>query len=269
MAKNKLKKFEDLRNWGHVYEFPLQEGRQPECKFKGNWNAGVFGNDHPLVLELGCGKGEYTVGLARSRPEMNFIGIDIKGARMWTGARQALEEELVNAAFLRTQIELLTGFFAPGEVSEIWLTFPDPQMKKVRKRLTSTYFMRMYRQILAKNAVLHLKTDSRFMYEYSLAVIKANELNIISQTQDLYSDSQREAGVLKLAGAAPEAGFVEVPDIQTFYEQQWLLRGINIKYLKWSIPEVAEWKEPDIEIEPDEYRSFGRSARVLPKNRQQ
>jgi tRNA (guanine-N7-)-methyltransferase len=255
-----------------VYEFPLNEGRRPECKFKGNWSASVFGNDRPLVLELGCGKGEYTVGLARSRPDINFIGIDIKGARMWTGARQAMEEELENVAFLRTQIELLSGFFSPGEVAEIWLTFPDPQMKKVRKRLTSTRFMRMYRQILAKDAVLHLKTDSRFVYEYSLAVLKANGLTIHCQTQDLYADSIRQDGLLKLATATPDTeyvaaaavDFVEVPDIQTFYEQQWLLRGIKIKYLKWSIPEVSDWKEPNIEIEPDEYRSFGRSARVVP-----
>ncbi|MCK9300084.1 MAG: tRNA (guanosine(46)-N7)-methyltransferase TrmB [Bacteroidales bacterium] len=250
MAKNKLKKFEDLRNWGHVFEFPLKEGRLPECNLKGNWSASVFGNDQALVLELGCGKGEYTVGLARSRPDMNFIGIDIKGARMWTGARQAMEEGLKNAAFLRTQIELLSSFFAPGEVAEIWLTFPDPQMKKVRKRLTSTYFMRMYQRIMAKNAVLHLKTDSRFMYEYSLAVLNTNGLTVHFQTQDLYAD------------------LLPVPDIQTFYEQQWLLRGIKIKYLQWSIPVVPEWKEPEVDIEPDAYRSFGRSARVLPKNKQ-
>ena len=251
MAKNKLKKFEDLRNWSHVYEFPLKEGRRPECEFKGHWSASVFGNDHPLVLELGCGKGEYTVGLGRLRPDMNFIGIDIKGARMWTGARQAKEEALENVAFLRTHIELLNSFFAPGEVAEIWLTFPDPQMKKVRKRLTSTYFMRMYQQVLAANAVLHLKTDSRFMYEYSLAVLKANALPIHYRTQDLYSES------------------LPVPDIQTFYEQQWLLRGISIKYLRWSIPSsVTNWKEPEVDIEPDEYRSFGRSARILPKDKQ-
>lgn len=253
MAKNKLKKFEDLRNWPNVYQFPITEGRLPACKHKGTWNVDVFANTHPLILELGCGKGEYTLGLARLFPDCNFIGIDIKGARIWTGARQALQEGLKNVAFLRTNIEFLTSFFAPAEVSEIWLTFPDPQMKKPRKRLTSSYFMRMYQQILASNARLHLKTDSRFMYEYSLAVLKANNIPLIRQTPDLYAES---------------SGFEQVSAIQTFYEQQWLMRGIAIKYLQWSIPELMDWIEPEVDIAPDEYRSFGRSARTLPTNKQ-
>ena len=146
MGKNKLKKFADMEQMSCVFQYPFGVLRESGFPLRVRWNEEYFRNSGPIVLELGCGKGEYTVGLARRYPEKNFIGIDIKGARMWTGARAATEEELANAAFLRTNIELLPHFFAPGEVSEIWITFPDPQMKKVRKRLTSTTFLNIYRR---------------------------------------------------------------------------------------------------------------------------
>lgn len=266
MGKNKLKKFADMTQWSHVFEYAKPEYVSTDCPLRGHWNEMVFKNDHPVVLELGCGKGEYSVGLAEIYPEKNFIGIDIKGARMWTGAKQVEEKALNNVVFLRTHIEFLTHFFAPGEVSEIWLTFPDPQMKKVRKRLTSTCFMQDYEKILCKGACIHLKTDSHFMFTYTCEMAKCNALPVAFQTDDLYGMVPSEgASVEKMSETANTALLMAgVPNIQTFYEKQWLQRGLSIKYIRFSIPSPVLWKEPDVEIEPDEYRSFGRSARVLP-----
>jgi tRNA (guanine-N7-)-methyltransferase len=218
---------------------------------KGNWNEQVFRNDKPIVLELGCGKGEYSVNLAELYPEKNFIGVDIKGARMWTGARDSAEKGLTNVAFLRTHIEFIVRFFALGEISEIWLTFPDPQMKKVRKRLTSTRFMMDYDKILKPGGKIHLKTDSQFMYQYTSEMVKANRLPVLVDTDDLY-----------------HCGWVDkILSIQTFYENQWLQRGLTIKYIQFEVPAGIAWKEPEIEIAPDPYRSFGRSARIQPKDK--
>jgi tRNA (guanine-N7-)-methyltransferase len=195
-------------------------------------------------LELGCGKGEYTVELAKLFPEKNFIGIDIKGARMWSGATQAIRQNLKNVAFVRTHIELICHFFAEKEISEIWITFPDPQMNKVNKRLTSTRFMREYSRLLNENGIVHLKTDSNFLYTYTKEMIHANQLDVYFETDDLYR-SEWQNPILQ---------------IQTFYEQQWRARGLNIKYIKFACPKKDEWTEPDIEIEKDDYRSFGRNA---------
>jgi tRNA (guanine-N7-)-methyltransferase len=163
VGKNKLKKFNDLESFSHVFQLSLNEIRNgKEFSMKGKWNELFFKNSQPIVVELGCGKGEYTVGLAQLFPNKNFIGIDIKGARMWTGAKQSIEAGLSNVAFLRTKIEMLTHFFCPNEVSEIWITFPDPQMKKVNKRLTSTNLLQQYQQLLQPNGLIHLKTDSNF-----------------------------------------------------------------------------------------------------------
>lgn len=245
MAKNKLAKFADMATYENVFQYTFDTLKEEGFPFKGKWHT-YFGNTNPVVLELGCGKGEYTVGLARKFPEKNFIGIDIKGARMWTGASQALEEGLTNAAFLRTRIELINHFFAQDEVSEIWITFPDPQMKKTNKRLTATRFMEQYSRMLKEGGIIHLKTDSNFLYRYTKAMIAENRIETFFDTEDLYNSG--------LNG--------DILEIRTFYEQQWLSRGLNIKYIRFICPKNHQWSEPDVEIEKDEYRSFGRDARI-------
>ncbi|MCM1355538.1 MAG: tRNA (guanosine(46)-N7)-methyltransferase TrmB [Staphylococcus sp.] len=242
MGKNKLKKFAEMETLGCVYQYPLNVLRdEGECPLRGKWGREVFHNSNPIVLELGCGKGEYAVGMGKLYPDKNFIGIDIKGARMWTGAKEVDSLGMTNVAFLRTSIHLLSDFFAPGEISEIWITFPDPQMKKVNKRLTGTHFLDIYRRVLAPGGVIHLKTDSPFLYAYTSAMLAHNSIEPIHATADLY---------------ASELNAI-VPPIRTYYEQQWLGRGIPSKYLAWQLPD-GELSEPNVDIEPDTYRSFGR-----------
>ena len=216
----------------------------------GHWRDTFFHNDHPIVLELGCGRGEYTVGLAKKYPDKNFIGVDIKGARMWAGAKQAVQEGLTNVAFLRTNIEIITAFFAKDEVDEIWITFCDPQMKKATKRLTSTYFMQRYQQIVKPNGLIHLKTDSPFLYTYTTEMLRLNPYPVVGSTDDLYAPSTRQAQQTALDDARA---------LQTHYEQQWLDRGLNIKYIEWQLAPLTQWEEPTIEIEKDTYRSYGRN----------
>ncbi|MDR2764884.1 MAG: tRNA (guanosine(46)-N7)-methyltransferase TrmB [Tannerella sp.] len=249
MARNKLRKFEEMSCYPNVFQYPLGALHEKGFEMKGRWREMYFGNPAPVVLELGCGKGEYTVGLGKLFPGKNFIGVDIKGARMWSGAKQALEEHLSNVAFLRTRIELLSHFFAPGEVSEIWITFPDPQMKKTNKRMTSTCFLRMYSELLSEGGgVIHLKTDSPFMYAYTREMIRVNRLPTLVETDDLYRSRDAD----------------EILSIRTFYEQQWLSRGMSIKYLRFICEPREEYLEPDIVPEPDPYRSFGRNQRPRP-----
>ena len=245
MGKNKLQKFADMDDYSHVFQYPFAVLKEEGFEMKGRWNELFFKNDNPIVLELGCGKGEYTVGLAKLFPEKNFVGIDIKGARMWTGAKQALEENLPNVAFLRTNIELINYFFSSEEVSEIWITFPDPQMSKVNKRMTSTRFIKLYRNILKENGIIHLKTDSNFMFTYTSEMIKVNQFPVLTQTDDLYNSNIVDP----------------ILSIQTFYEQQWIERGLNIKYVKFICEPKEVYIEPEVEIELDSYRSFNRSKR--------
>ena len=245
MGKNKLAKFDDMAGYPHVFQYPFATLQEKGFELKGRWNETFFKNDRPIVLELGCGKGEYTVGLGRLFPEKNFIGVDIKGARMWSGAKESLEAGMTNVAFLRTSIELIAHFFAPGEVAEIWITFPDPQMKKVNKRLTSTRFMKMYREILSGEGLIHLKTDSLFMYTYTLEMARANRYPVQVCTDDLYHTGLAD----------------ELLSIRTYYEQQWLDRGLNIKYIRFVCEERETLVEPETEIEFDAYRSFNRSKR--------
>lgn len=246
MGKNKLSKFADMEEFPHVFQVSshsLREGAGFEMK--GKWNELFFKNNNPIVLELGCGKGEYTVGLGELYPDKNFVGVDIKGARMWKGAKDSLQKGMTNVAFLRTNIEMIFHFFAANEVSEIWITFPDPQMKKVTKRLTATNFISSYMQFLNPNGVIHLKSDSNFMFTYTCEMVKANNFKVNVLTNDLYASNLVD----------PILG------IQTYYEQQWLGRGITIKYIQFVPDHSKQLKEPDVEIEHDAYRSFGRSKR--------
>ena len=245
MSKGKLAKFADIAAFPHVFEYPFSVVDNVPFEMRGAWNERFFKNDHPIVLELGCGRGEYTVGLGRLFPGKNFIGVDIKGARMWSGAKESAETGMTNVAFLRTNIEIIDRFFAPGEVSEIWLTFSDPQMKKATKRLTSTYFMERYRRFLVDNGLIHLKTDSNFMFTYTRYMVEHNHLPVEVLTDDLYHSGLAD----------------EILSIRTYYEQQWLDRGLNIKYLRFRLPHEVELREPEVEIELDEYRSYNRSKR--------
>src|SRR5574344_527842 len=167
MGKNKLQKFADMEAYPHVFQYPYSVLENVPFEMKGKWHEEFFKNDHPIVLELGCGRGEYTVELGKLFPDKNFIAVDIKGARMWTGATESLQCGMKNVAFLRTNIEIIDRFFAEDEVSEIWLTFPDPQMKSKTKRLTSTFFMERYRHFMKDGGLIHLKTDSNFMFTYT------------------------------------------------------------------------------------------------------
>lgn len=252
MGKNKLRKFKELEDNPLVLQYPF--GRLNEVGFplRGKWGSDFFGNDKPIILELGCGKGEYTVGLGRRYPDRNFIGIDIKGARLWSGATAAMREGMKNVAFLRTSIELLSHFFAPGEVSEIWITFPDPQMKKVNKRLTGTRMLEIYRGVMVPDGVVRLKSDSPFLYEYTRLMAAHNGLTVEAASSDIYKEYK------------PGDALV---DIRTHYEQQWLDRGLTIKYLAFRLDGPAQLSEtPEADgIELDTYRSYSRGYIQMPQ----
>lgn len=219
-SKNKLKRFKENEAFKNVIQ-PNREVIKNGFPLKGNWSS-HFGNDNPIVLELGCGKGEYTVGLAQHRPDKNFIGIDIKGARLWRGAKTALEENLENVAFLRTQIELIDEIFAENEVSEIWITFPDPQIKykRTKHRMTNQDFLGKYKKILRREGVVHLKTDSEFMHGYTLGLLHGLGIEINYANHDVYKN---------------EGSPKEVIGIQTFYEKQYLEQGKAITYIQFSL----------------------------------
>ncbi len=221
-SKNKLKRFRENETFDNVIQPSRSELTDAVFSLKGNWNRDFFKNDKPIVLELGCGKGEYTVGLAQRFPEKNFLGIDIKGARFWRGAKTALEENITNAGFLRTQIELVDLAFAEDEVSEIWITFPDPQIKykRTKHRMTNPDFLARYKTILKPDGIMHLKTDSEFMHGYTLGLLQGLGHEILYAHHDIYSNHM-----------APK----EVVDIQTFYEKQYLEQDKAITYIKFKI----------------------------------
>ena len=280
MGHGKLRKFAEMETFPNVVQETMSSMAEllptlqlesdgaapllPPSKMQGKWGAffdslqktildedssehkNKAENHTPIVLELGCGRGEYTVGLARMFPEKRFIGVDIKGARMWHGARQAIAERLTNVAFLRTNIEFIDRFFAQDEVSEIWLTFSDPQMKKPSKRLTSTYFLERYRKFLPDGGLVHLKTDSNFLFTYTRLLLQASHIEPRLCIDDIYADDS-------LAPA--------LRDIQTYYEQMWLSRGIKIKYLSFPLPRQGKLVEPENDIPLDDYRSYNRHKR--------
>ena len=230
-----------METFENVFQYPFSVIEERPFEMTGRWHEDYFKNANPIVLELGCGKGEYTVELARLFPEMNFIGVDIKGARMWHGAKTALEEEMKNVAFLRTNIECIDGFFSPGEVDELWLTFSDPQMKKATKRLTSTFFMERYRKFLVDSGLIHVKTDSNFLATYTKYIVEKNGLPMEQCTFDLYGEKDVDTSLT---------------EIRTYYENMWLERGIPIKYLLFRLPQSGTLEEPDVEIPVDGYRSY-------------
>ena len=221
-SKNKLKRFKENETFGNVLQPSRDEAVAGHFPLKGKWNNEFFKNDKPIVLELGCGKGEYSVGMARRYPENNYIGIDIKGARFWRGAKTAVEEGLHNVAFLRTQIELIEHFFDTGEVSEIWITFPDPQIKykRTKHRLTNAEFLQQYKKILKPDGVVNLKTDSEFMHGYTLGLLHGEGHEVLYANHNVYRNE-----------GAPEI----VTAIQTFYEQQYLEQNKPITYIRFKI----------------------------------
>ena len=258
MSKGKLQKFAEMETFKNVFQYPFSVISEVPFGMKGSWREQYFHNDNPIVLELGCGKGEYTVGLARVYPDINFIGVDIKGARIYTGARQALEGGLDNVSFLRTSIEVIDRFFGEDEVQEIWLTFSDPQMKNVHKRLTSTFFMERYRRFLVDGGIVHLKTDSNFLFTYTTYMVQANHLPVLYRTEDLYGNTLEGD---RAAAHLMDEKTREILGIHTYYENQWIDRGLDIRYMKFRLPQAGVLVEPDIEIELDDYRSYKRPKR--------
>ncbi|MBR3471395.1 MAG: tRNA (guanosine(46)-N7)-methyltransferase TrmB [Prevotella sp.] len=249
MGKGKLAKFADMDSYENVFQYPFSVLQEHPFTMQGRWREEYFKNDNPIVLELGCGKGEYAVELARLYPQVNFIGVDIKGARMWTGATQAVKEGLRNVAFLRTNIEFIDRFFAQDEVQQIWLTFSDPQMKSPRKRLTSTWFLERYRRFLVDGGTIHLKTDSNFLFTYTSYLVERNHMPLLFRTDDLYHASGLDSETERILS------------IQTYYERMWMDRGLNIRYMKFQLPREGQLEEPDVEIPLDEYRSYKRDKR--------
>ncbi len=211
MAKNKVKHLEELKTFNNVFQLRKD--------LKGKWNE-VFKNSNPITLELACGKGEYSLALAKKFPSKNFIGIDIKGARIWRGAKSALEEKIGNVVFLRTYIDHIEEYFAEGEVEEIWITFPDPYHAsgKARKRLTSTLFLPRYKKILKHGGVIHLKTDDLLLYVFTLETLQAVNANLLFHTIDLYASELQD----------------EILEVKTYYEKKHLALGKTIKYVKFS-----------------------------------
>ena len=219
MGHHKLQRFAENLTFPNLFQVGFEQLEQEGFALKGKWHE-HFGNTNPITLELGCGKGDYTLALARIHPDRNYIGVDIKGARLWRGAKTAVEEPLPNVAFIRTRIELIDRFFTPGEVSEIWITFCDPQLKKPNKRLTAPRFLNTYSRFLAPQSIMHLKTDSQELYDYTLnEVLPTRDVEILTSTNDLYSDNAPTLSEAKLT--------------QTFYERMFLAEGMPITYIQW------------------------------------
>ena len=229
MGKKKLQRFAQMETFDHVVQPSFGEVFKKDYKLKGKWGKDFFKNENPIVLELGCGKGEYTVGLAKQETNKNFIGIDIKGARMWRGAKTALDEDICNVGFLRTRIDLINSFFADNEISEVWITFPDPQPKKYYKRLTSSRFLGYYQSLLAKDGIINLKTDNAELYQYTKALVNLNQLEILADSYNLYHSGLAD----------------EILSIKTYYEQQFLAQGKPIHYIRFKLDKSVKLEDPE------------------------
>jgi tRNA (guanine-N7-)-methyltransferase len=225
VSKNKLYKFAKNETFDHVFQPHFSDVFDKDFHMKGQWRKQFFKNDNPLILELGCGKGEYTIGLAKRYPDKNFLGMDIKGARLWRGATTIAEENIPNAGFVRTRIDFIKSFYAQGEVDEIWITFPDPQLReaKEKKRLTSRLFMDRYLKILKPGGIVHLKTDSPELYEFTVGQIKMHGYESLEDTDDLYGERIEDL----------DSETADILSIRTFYESMWLEQGLKIHYLKF------------------------------------
>lgn len=220
-GKDKLRKFRENETFENLLQPTTAEVFQKDHPMKGNWGEKMFGNNNPIILELGCGKGEYTIALAEKFPQNNYIGVDIKGARLWKGAKYATEKSLKNVVFLRTRIEFIDSIFAQGEVSEIWLTFSDPQPNKPRKRLSSPLFLERYSHILKEDGIIHLKTDSQLLHEYTLETIESENHILLEANNDIYGTNRAEND--------------DILSVKTFYEKQFLAKGMAITYAKWRL----------------------------------
>lgn len=230
MSKGKLQKFSEMNFFRNVVQPSFEEVFHKDFTLKGQWNSKFFDENLPLTVELGCGRGEYSVAMAQMYSERNFIGVDIKGARIWKGAKEALENGVNNVGFIRTRIDFIESFFSKDEVSELWITFPDPQLKKARKRLTSAKFLNMYKDFLKPGGLIHLKTDNSDLYNYTLEMANQNNFEVEIATDDLYKERNLD----------------EVLSIKTYYENMWLEQGLNIHYLRFKINSDHDIKElPD------------------------
>jgi tRNA (guanine-N7-)-methyltransferase len=214
-----LQKFSEMNSFRNVVQPSFEEVFHKDYTLKGQWNSKFFNENLPLTIELGCGRGEYSVSMAQIFSDRNFIGVDIKGARIWKGAKEALENKVNNVGFIRTRIDFIKSFFSKDEVSEVWITFPDPQLKKARKRLTSARFLNMYKGFLKAGGLIHLKTDNAELFDYTLEIAKLNKFEIEFATNDLYN----------------EKAIDDVLNIETYYEKMWLEQGLNIHYLRFKI----------------------------------
>lgn len=238
MGKNKHKRFAENLTFRCMVQPQFDDIFHKDHPLKGKWGADFFGNSNPIVLELGCGRGEYTIGLAKENPGLNFIGVDIKGARMWRGAKTATDDGMNNVAFLRTRIEFIESFFAHGEVAQVWITFPDPQLKKHRapKRLTSPMFLAQYARFLAADGVIHLKTDSQHLHEYTKALLAENGIVPQVSNNDIYGSGLSDK---KLS-------------IKTTYEAKFLAYDLPITYLRWSLGDLVEFRAPFFQADEDD-----------------
>ena len=270
MGHGKLKKFAENETFRCLLQPDASKvlAKEPGSKelklndhpIKGHWGAQMFGNNNPIVLELGCGKGDYTIALALRNPHINYIGVDIKGARLWKGAKFATENALPNVAFLRTRIEFIDAFFGPEEVSEIWLTFSDPQLRgSENARLSSPLFLERYRKFLKPNGVVHLKTDSRYLYEYTQAVCRVNHLPVLISSTDIYGDTlglrprydkttasviPSEASVIPSEASVSPVNTKDIVEVQTFYEKMFLEMGLPITYMAFGIEHDGPYAFP-------------------------